>query len=35
MALQEIYVNIFFDELEKKGIKVLLCSGLIGIKRKV
>ena len=34
MASDSIGANIFFDELEKRGIEVIPCSGLIRIKRK-
>lgn len=33
MAADSIGANIFLDELEKKGIEVISCSGLIRIKR--
>lgn len=33
MAADSIGANIFLDELEKKGIKVIPCSGLIRVKR--
>lgn len=33
MAADSIGANIFLDELEKKGIEVIPCSGLIRIKR--
>lgn len=33
MAADSIGANIFLDELEKRGIKVIPCSGLIRIKR--
>lgn len=35
MSSDSIGANIFFDELEKKGIEVLPCSGFIRVKRKV
>jgi putative NIF3 family GTP cyclohydrolase 1 type 2 len=34
MASDSIGANIFFDELEKKGIEVMSCSGFIRVKRK-
>ena len=34
MAADSIGANIFLDQLEKKGIQVIPCSGLIRIKRK-
>lgn len=34
MACDSLGMNLFLDELEKKGIKVISCSGLIRIKRK-
>lgn len=34
MAADSIGANIFLDELEKKGIAVIPCSGLIRVKRK-
>lgn len=34
MAADSIGANIFLDELEKKGIEVIPCSGLIRVKRK-
>lgn len=34
MAADSIGANIFLDQLEKKGIEVVPCSGLIRIKRK-
>lgn len=34
MASDSIGANIFLDELEKKGIKIVPCSGLIRVKRK-
>ena len=34
MASDSIGANIFLDELEKKGVEVIPCSGLIRIKRK-
>ncbi|MEK7450867.1 MAG: NGG1p interacting factor NIF3, partial [Patescibacteria group bacterium] len=33
MAADSIGANIFLDELEKKGIEVIPCSGLIRVKR--
>ena len=33
MASDSLGMNLFLDELEKKGIKILPCSGLIRIKR--
>ncbi|MBI2195565.1 MAG: NGG1p interacting factor NIF3 [Candidatus Levybacteria bacterium] len=35
MAADSIGANIFLDALEKRGIKVIPCSGLIRVKRKV
>ena len=34
MAADSIGANIFLDELEKRGIQVIPCSGLIRVKRK-
>jgi putative NIF3 family GTP cyclohydrolase 1 type 2 len=34
MASDSIGANLYLDELEKKGIKVIPCSGLIRVKRK-
>jgi hypothetical protein len=34
MSSDSIGANIFFDELEKHGIEVIPCSGLIRVKRK-
>ena len=34
MAADSIGANIFLDELEKKGVEVVPCSGLIRVKRK-
>lgn len=34
MAADSIGANIFLDELEKKGIEIIPCSGLIRVKRK-
>lgn len=34
MSSDSIGANLFFDELEKKGIEVIPCSGLIRVKRK-
>ncbi len=34
IASDSIGANIFFDELEKKGIEIIPCSGLIRVKRK-
>ncbi len=34
MASDSIGANFFFDELEKKGIEIIPCSGLIRVKRK-
>ena len=34
MSSDSIGANIFLDELEKKGIEVIPCSGLIRVKRK-
>ncbi len=33
MASDSIGANLFFDELEKKGIEVIPCSGLVRVKR--
>lgn len=33
MSSDSLGLNLFFDELEKKGIEVLTCSGIIRIKR--
>ena len=33
MASDSLAMNLFLDQLEKKGIKVVPCSGLIRIKR--
>ena len=33
MSSDSIGANLFFDELEKKGIEVVACSGLIRVKR--
>jgi putative NIF3 family GTP cyclohydrolase 1 type 2 len=35
MSSDSIGANLFFDELENKGIEILPCSGLIRVKRKV
>jgi len=35
MSSDSIGANLFFDELEKKGIEIVACSGLIRVKRKV
>lgn len=35
MAADSIGANLFLDELEKKGVEVIPCSGLIRVKRKV
>lgn len=35
MASDSIGANIFLDALEKRGVKVIPCSGLIRVKRKV
>lgn len=35
MSSDSIGANLFFDELEKKGIEVIPCSGFIRVKRKV
>lgn len=35
MSSDSIGANIFFDALEKKGVSVIPCSGLIRVKRKV
>ena len=34
MASDSLGMNLFLDELEKKGIEIIPCSGLIRIKRK-
>ena len=34
MAGDSIGANLFFDELEKRGIEIIPCSGLIRVKRK-
>lgn len=34
MAADSIGANLFLDELEKKGVEVIPCSGLIRVKRK-
>ena len=34
MAADSIGANIFLDALEKKGVKVIPCSGLVRVKRK-
>ena len=34
MAADSIGANVFLDQLEKRGVKVVPCSGLIRIKRK-
>ena len=34
MASDSLGANLFLDELEKKGVEVVPCSGLIRIKRK-
>lgn len=34
MAADSIGANIFLDELEKKGVDIIPCSGLIRVKRK-
>ncbi|MCX6779095.1 MAG: NGG1p interacting factor NIF3, partial [Candidatus Magasanikbacteria bacterium] len=33
MASDSLGMNLFLDELEKKGIKILPCSGLIRVSR--
>ncbi|PJB18902.1 NGG1p interacting factor NIF3, partial [Candidatus Falkowbacteria bacterium CG_4_9_14_3_um_filter_36_9] len=33
MASDSLGMNLFLDELEKKGITVVPCSGLIRVKR--
>jgi putative NIF3 family GTP cyclohydrolase 1 type 2 len=33
MSSDSIGANIFFDELEKQGIEIIACSGLIRVKR--
>jgi len=33
MAADSIGANIYLDELEKKGVEVIPCSGLIRVKR--
>ncbi len=35
MASDSIGANLFLDELEKQGVQVLPCSGLIRVKRKI
>lgn len=35
MAADSIGANIYLDQLEKKGVEVIPCSGLIRVKRKV
>jgi putative NIF3 family GTP cyclohydrolase 1 type 2 len=35
MSSDSIGANIFFDEVEKRGIEVIACSGLIRVKRKI
>ena len=35
MASDSIGANIFLDELERRGVKVIPCSGLIRVKRKI
>lgn len=35
MSSDSIGANLFFDELEKKGVNVIPCSGLIRVKRNV
>lgn len=34
MSSDSLGVNLFLDQLEKKGIKIIPCSGLIRVKRK-
>ena len=34
MAADSIGANLFLDELEKRGVEVIPCSGLIRVKRK-
>jgi hypothetical protein len=34
MSSDSLGMNLFLDKLEKKGIKIVPCSGLIRIKRK-
>jgi len=34
MASDSIGANIFFDELEKKGVEIIPCSGFIRVRRK-
>ena len=34
MAADSIGANLFLDELERKGVSVIPCSGLIRVKRK-
>ena len=33
MAADSIGANLFLDEIEKRGVKVIPCSGLIRVKR--
>jgi hypothetical protein len=33
MASDSLGMNLFLDELEKKGIEIIPCSGLIRVKR--
>ena len=35
MAADSIGANIFLDQLEKRGVKVIPCSGLIRVRRKI
>lgn len=35
MAADSIGANLFLDEIEKRGVEVIPCSGLIRVKRKV
>jgi len=34
MAADSIGANLFLDKLEKRGIEVIPCSGLIRVRRK-
>jgi hypothetical protein len=33
MAADSIGANLFLDEIEKKGVRVVSCSGLIRVRR--
>ena len=35
MASDSIGANIFLDEIEKRGVKIIPCSGLIRVRRKI